>query len=1830
MGINTNLNTAPYHDDFDETKQFIRVLFKPARAVQARELTQLQSILQNQIERFGNNIFQEGTIIEGVNPTVDKEVNFVKIKDQSGTSLDDMTAFASTDDISFFITGETSRLKAKIIAGANGFETEAPNLKTFFLKYLNTSQSGLADVKQFISGEVLTISKKASADTVESDVVTVTAVTDTATTGDPTHVGSSLAVRVSDGVIYQHGHFNYVAPQLIIASKYDITPFDISIGFNIVESVIDSSLDSSLLDNAQGFNNQNAPGADRLKLEPKLAVYNTSERPEDFFALLRVERGETVFVRGDTQFNSIKKELAKRTDDESGSYVVNGLDVTTEKDADGNFYCVVDAGKAYAFGYEINNIGKTRVKIESAETTNTKAQQSTGVDYGSFFEIAVNDNSIATTIQPFDFTQRYKLYVNASATSASNPEIGECSIRNIRAMGNGKLKVYVYGVTKYDTYKAMQIGAISLGGASVKTAVLGTTQVARANEGIAIFDTGRSGMKAVSDVKFIRRARYYRDADTNTNSVTVPASSSTGGFTSVPVTGQTFAVNSSNQYVFPSDESISNGNLVLTFGSQTNIDYVYYDEEVSGIHPDQLRLEENKWVTGAYNSNGTVWLGVANVVRLHKVLDSDNVDVTNRFVLQNNQKDGYFGVSYMQKKDGEIAPTGNLKIQLSYLRRTVVGGYISPNSYDTVTNVADYISSYTGRNGQTYNPLNCFDFRPYADGGATPSASSANPPTTDIQTNGTLQLNESQVIAVSPGTRILSSQEYYMGRIDKLAIDKSQTFVLVKGQPADNPQKVVNSSVFGLADIYIPGKDASKSAANPIRVERNTVKNYTMKDIERIEKRVDKAYDILAVSMLEQQTNDLFIPDASGNNRFKNGILVDQFRNLKIADLADSAFNASIDKGATVLTPKVHQFPVDLKVDPGSSNNITSFDDVTTLRQAAQKEELLAQEYATTFRNLASNFYKYKGNVSMFPRFDAEYDVTENPDVTINIDLESPLTDLVDNIQEFVPLTTTTQTNSQTSSAMEGNFRVTTTTDTFRTDTLQMNAFSTQQDLGSYLTDFTMKPYMNSKVIKVAVGGLRPNTRHYFYFDDVPVSVHVAPGGVYENDLTTRSIKATDVFSVGDRGDAVTSDEYGRLFAVFQLPPRTFFVGDADLIISDSDQFGSIESAGTSIAKETYRAYSFAMNTTSIGSDVRSLDFDVGSSTFTTDREVREFVPPPPPPPAPAPAPQTPIRRFFPWTRRWWFNDDPLAQTFSIQPAQAEYASFVFIDELDLWFKKKSPADRRNGVVVQLREVENGYPTAKVLQFGEKHVDWSQITTSDDASAATKVLFDNPVKLEVGKEYAIVIEPDATDPDYFIYTAKVGENSITDESVQISSDWGSGMLFTSTNNKAWQSYQNEDIKFTLYKSVFSTTGGHVDLVPNDMEFINIANATAGTSTNELFRNDEYAYALEGSTNSGTLYFSAPSNPDYVNKIVVATSDATILSFSEGDMIQISFATGSDYRHVSVITDISDNANGSGQVVTLREAPVRGTITDDSVVVDIKLAIGGKVSYFNDKQRTAIHIKESTTTATNLFSANQQLIGSISGATADVTSVFNAPVSYMQPFVMQQNTLRTSTELGLFKGPVPADADADTEIGQGIGLHSTTYLTAEQRFIPSRQNLLTEDTTGDVDRFRLRLDLNNGGYRFVTPVIDNALSTIQAYNYTIDDLESNTSKYVSKQIVLDPGVPAHGLKVLLSAFRPTGTVIDVQARFLYPNNPDNYSDWESLVNISPDMFSSSANTSDYREFEYTLTEGDTTDSSGLPFEFFDAFQIKIVLKHSGSTSGTNLFPHVYDYRAIALT
>ena len=88
----TNFNVDPYYDDFDAENNFHRILYRPGFAVQARELTQQQTILQNQIHRFGNHIFRDGSEVSGTSEFLD-QVGVFRLKATYGGSAIDISSF---------------------------------------------------------------------------------------------------------------------------------------------------------------------------------------------------------------------------------------------------------------------------------------------------------------------------------------------------------------------------------------------------------------------------------------------------------------------------------------------------------------------------------------------------------------------------------------------------------------------------------------------------------------------------------------------------------------------------------------------------------------------------------------------------------------------------------------------------------------------------------------------------------------------------------------------------------------------------------------------------------------------------------------------------------------------------------------------------------------------------------------------------------------------------------------------------------------------------------------------------------------------------------------------------------------------------------------------------------------------------------------------------------------------------------------------------------------------------------------------------------------------------------------------------------------------------------------------------------------------------------------------------------------------------------------------------------------------------------------------------------------------------------------------------------
>ncbi len=210
------------------------------------------------------------------------------------------------------------------------------------------------------------------------------------------------------------------------------------------------------------------------------------------------------------------------------------------------------------------------------------------------------------------------------------------------------------------------------------------------------------------------------------------------------------------------------------------------------------------------------------------------------------------------------------------------------------------------------------------------------------------------------------------------------------------------------------------------------------------------------------------------------------------------------------------------------------------------------------------------------------------------------------------------------------------------------------------------------------------------------------------------------------------------------------------------------------------------------------------------------------------------------------------------------------------------------------------------------------------------------------------------------------------------------------------------------------------------------------------------------------------------------------------------------------------------------------------------------------------------------------------------------------------------------------------LDKNISKNTNVYTVNNIRDIISKSRIVDSSDSSSED-FKIRVSMSNNSYSASTPIIDKSLSEINAYQYRITDTLSTTSSWIAKEVVLKEGLEADGLRVILSAYRPPGTFVDVYARFVYPENIETKSDWIKLAIADNDLYSNTSNTKDYRDFEYNLDETVYPDN-------YRTFQIKFVLRHgttgtsgeldtaelSSITPDINLFPHIFDYRAIALT
>ena len=397
MPQQTNLNVAPYFDDFDATNDYHKVLFKPGFPVQARELTTLQSILQNQIEKFGQHFFKEGSKVIPGNTGYSQVYYCVQLEN----TFQGVPVAAYADQlIGTKITGQTSGVTAFVDSVLLPEDSERGNL-TLYINYLTSSTTNNS-TQIFSDGEVLTCNESLSSGLLGNS--TISPGTPLASTLSQAAAATGSSFQIESGIYFIRGNFINVNKETLILDQYSNLP-NYRIGLLIDESIVTADIDEELNDNSQGFNNYAAPGADRLRISVRLHKKALDDFNDDNFILLatvingvlQINRRKGV-AGGGVGFSDLTDVLARRTFDESGHYYVKPFDVTVNEslnDNQGNggifnagqfspggvtvsdslaLYKIAP-GKAYVKGYEIETLSPVYLDVDKPRTTKVLEDQ---------------------------------------------------------------------------------------------------------------------------------------------------------------------------------------------------------------------------------------------------------------------------------------------------------------------------------------------------------------------------------------------------------------------------------------------------------------------------------------------------------------------------------------------------------------------------------------------------------------------------------------------------------------------------------------------------------------------------------------------------------------------------------------------------------------------------------------------------------------------------------------------------------------------------------------------------------------------------------------------------------------------------------------------------------------------------------------------------------------------------------------------------------------------------------------------------------------------------------------------------------------------------------------------------------------------------------------------------------------------------------------------------------------------------------------------------------------------------------------------------------------
>jgi hypothetical protein len=603
------------------------------------------------------------------------------------------------------------------------------------------------------------------------------------------------------------------------------------------------------------------------------------------------------------------------------------------------------------------------------------------------------------------------------------------------------------------------------------------------------------------------------------------------------------------------------------------------------------------------------------------------------------------------------------------------------------------------------------------------------------------------------------------------------------------------------------------------------------------------------------------------------------------------------------------------------------------------------------------------------------------------------------------------------------------------------------------------------------------------------------------------------------------------------------------------------------------------------------------------------------------------------------------------------------LTKIDFFFAAK---DNNMPVWCEIRNVVNGYPGAKVLPFGRKVLEPSQVNlNSTTGTTPTTFTFDSPVYIQADVEYCVVLQTDSL--DYRVWIAQMGETDVSGTDRVISKQPTLGVLFKSQNNRTWNAIQMQDLKFTLHRAKFITATGSVALSNKIVNQDNVKFAENGSSTvyGKLLRPNPLTmvhnstvlqlkhadHGMYSTANNVTVTGVRGQISTTLTSAITATSTSLTLTSNTG------FAASnlSSRCYVKIDNEIIYGTLSGSTIGSL----VRGTSIPTSDI-SAAHATGATVELYQIHGVPLIEINKTHIALSNIdtnsytvsLTTAPTIVGSDASPTAQVgltavRATENFRFETIRSLVSVLELPNTLMEASIATTSATSPSGSETSftfnpISQVIQLNEN-HIFDNPRMVCSDINE-TNELAGKKSLF-VNLSFQTV-FDNISPILDTDRMSIVTVGNILDEINSsadiypttdyvastepqgdnNSAIYITRKVALQN--PATALKVLFDANRPATADIKVLYKILPSASADDFDDLGYVyfnTTGSPDNpVSVSLTNSDFQEYEFTAGVKDDgfTDS---PLPDFIQFAIKIVLQGTNSAQ----VPRVKDLRIIAL-